>query len=54
LGFYEPNKGIIKVGETPLNVINPHMWRNKSGSVMQDGFIFSETIAQNIAVEMTI
>lgn len=50
LGFYEPNKGMIKVGETPLNVINPHVWRNKSGSVMQDGFIFSETIAQNIAV----
>lgn len=50
LGFYEPNKGIIKVGETPLNVINPHLWRSKSGSVMQDGFIFSETIAQNIGV----
>lgn len=50
LGFYEPNKGTIKVGETPLNIINPHVWRSKSGSVMQDGFIFSETIAQNIAV----
>lgn len=50
LGFYEPNKGTIKVGETPLNVINPHLWRSKSGSVMQDGFIFSESIAQNIAV----
>lgn len=50
LGFYEPNKGTIKIGETPLNVINPHLWRSKSGSVMQDGFIFSESIAQNIAV----
>ena len=50
LGFYEPNKGTIKVGETPLNVINPHLWRSKSGSVMQDGFIFSESIAQNIAI----
>lgn len=50
LGFYEPNKGTIKVGETPLSVINPHLWRGKSGSVMQDGFIFSESIAQNIAV----
>ncbi|WP_287829192.1 peptidase domain-containing ABC transporter [Bacteroides sp.] len=50
LGFYEPNKGTIKIGETPLNVINPHLWRSKSGAVMQDGFIFSETIAQNIAV----
>lgn len=50
LGFYEPNKGTIKIGETPLSIINPHFWRSKSGSVMQDGFIFSETIAQNIAV----
>ena len=50
LGFYEPNKGSIKIGETPLNIINPHLWRSKSGSVMQDGFIFSENIAQNIAV----
>ncbi len=50
LGFYEPNKGTIKVGETPLNIINPHLWRSKSGSVMQDGFIFSDTIAQNIGV----
>lgn len=50
LGFYEPNKGTIKVGETPLSVINPHLWRSKSGSVMQDGFIFSDTIAQNIGV----
>ena len=50
LGFYEPNKGSIKIGETPLTVINPHLWRSKSGSVMQDGFIFSDTIAQNIGV----
>ena len=50
LGFYEPNKGTIKIGETPLSIINPHLWRGKSGSVMQDGFIFSDTIAQNIGV----
>lgn len=50
LGFYDPNKGGIKVGETPLQNINPHVWRSHSGSVMQDGFIFSDTIARNIAV----
>lgn len=50
LGFYLPNKGIIKVSDTPLQSINPHLWRAKTGAVMQDGFIFSETIAQNIAV----
>ena len=50
LRIYLPNKGEIKVGDTPLQMINPHLWRAKTGSVMQDGFIFSETIAQNIAV----
>lgn len=50
LGFYEPNNGIIKVGEAPLSMINPHLWRGKTGCVMQDGFIFSDTIARNIAI----
>ena len=50
LGFYKPNKGKILVGGTPLENINPHLWRASAGAVMQDGYIFSETIAQNIAV----
>lgn len=50
LGVYKPNKGDIKIGKTPLNFINPYLWRSKSGSVMQDGFIFSDTIAKNISV----
>lgn len=50
LGFYTPNKGSVKVGDTLLQNINPHVWRSKTGSVMQDGFIFSDTIARNIAV----
>lgn len=50
LGFYPPNKGSIYVGEVPLKNISPHVWRQKCGSVMQDGFIFSDTIANNIAV----
>lgn len=50
LGFYTPNKGEIRLGDTPISVINPHLWRAKSGAVMQDGFIFSDTIANNIAV----
>ena len=40
----------MKVGDASLENINPHLWRAKTGAVMQDGFIFSETIAQNIAV----
>ncbi|MCD8042794.1 MAG: peptidase domain-containing ABC transporter [Tannerellaceae bacterium] len=50
LGFYIPNNGIIKIGKTPLQNINHHLWRAKTGSVMQDGFIFSDTIARNIAI----
>lgn len=50
LGFYSPQKGEIRLGETLLDTINPHLWRSKSGAVMQDGFIFSDTIANNITV----
>lgn len=50
LAFYQPNKGKIKVKDIPIDDINPHLWRQKSGAVMQDGFIFSDTIANNIAV----
>lgn len=50
LGFYEPNKGTIRVGNVLLKDMNPHVWRAHTGCVMQDGFIFSDTIARNIAV----
>lgn len=50
LNFYPPLKGNIRIGNTDLQEINPHLWRQKCGAVMQDGFIFSETIAGNIAV----
>lgn len=49
-GFYEPLEGEIRVGGIILNTINPHLWRSKTGSVMQDGFIFSDSIERNIAV----
>jgi ATP-binding cassette, subfamily B, bacterial len=50
LGFYQPNKGTISVDQTPIKNINSHVWRQKTGVVMQEGFIFSDTIAGNIAV----
>ncbi len=50
LGFYPPLKGVIKIGNTNLQEVNTHLWRKKTGAVMQDGFIFSDTIANNIAV----
>ncbi|RHR93625.1 peptidase domain-containing ABC transporter [Parabacteroides sp. AF14-59] len=50
LGFYEPNKGNIKIGDLSLKNMNPHVWRARTGCVMQDGFLFSDSIAKNIAI----
>ena len=50
LGFYEPNKGNIKIGDLSLKNMNPHVLRARTGCVMQDGFIFSDSIAKNIAI----
>ncbi|TFB30255.1 peptidase domain-containing ABC transporter [Pedobacter alluvionis] len=50
LRFYEPQKGDIKVGSGYLSQISFRYWRGICGVVMQDGFIFSDTIAKNIAV----
>jgi ATP-binding cassette subfamily B protein len=50
LGFYPPTSGKIKVGDVTLENISHKMWRDKCGAVMQDGFIFSDSIAKNIAV----
>jgi ATP-binding cassette subfamily B protein len=50
LGFYSPLEGTIKVGNYSLENIRSKVWREKCGAVMQDGFIFSDTIAKNIAL----
>lgn len=49
LGFYVPSEGSIKIGPIQLKNITPVNWRKKCGAVMQDGFIFSDSIASNIA-----
>ena len=50
LGYYPPMNGIISVGNTELRKYNMKWWRRQCGVVMQDGVIFSESIARNIAV----
>lgn len=50
LQYYTPVKGTIEVGDKNLTNFNTSWWRNQCGVVMQDGFIFSESIAKNIAV----
>lgn len=49
LKFYEPQEGTIKLGEAYLKNIGNAVWRKKCGVVMQDGYIFNDTIAKNIA-----
>jgi len=49
LGFYQPVNGEILIGDTRLANISLKVWRKKVGAVMQDGFIFPDTIASNIA-----
>ena len=50
LKFYEPNKGNITYGDQYLNAISHKAWRAHCGVVMQEGYIFNDTIAYNIAV----
>jgi ATP-binding cassette subfamily B protein len=50
LGFYRPVTGEIKVSDVRLSNLSNHMWRSTCGVVMQDGFIFSDSIASNIAI----
>lgn len=50
LGFYKPIKGSIKVGGTPLDNLDIEWWRGQCGAVMQEGYLFSDTIARNIAI----
>ena len=50
LGFYEPLEGEICVGEAPLSEYNLGWWRQRCGAVMQEGYLFSDSIARNIAI----
>ncbi|HRF24620.1 MAG TPA: ATP-binding cassette domain-containing protein, partial [Chitinophagaceae bacterium] len=50
LRFYENYKGEIRVGASSLKYISPRFWRKQCGSVMQDGYIFNDSIAKNITV----
>ncbi len=51
LGYYPVGNGNIKIGESNISEINLKWWRRQCGVVMQDGVIFSESIARNIAVD---
>ena len=50
LGFYPPVAGSINIGDLPMQNISPRYWRSICGAVMQEGYIFSDTIASNISM----
>jgi len=50
LGFYKPNKGEIRLNDNNLDIYSPSQWRKRCGVVMQEGFIFSDSIANNIGI----
>ncbi|NQX38198.1 ATP-binding cassette, subfamily B [Pedobacter steynii] len=50
LNFYKPTAGEILVNNKRLSTVSDEFWRDVCGSVLQEGFIFSDTIEKNIAV----
>lgn len=50
LKFYEPRSGKILIGNGDLDSITQQVWRDKCGVVMQEGYIFNDTIASNVAI----
>lgn len=50
LGFYPPVSGEVLLGNVSLKNYSESRWRARCGTVMQEGYIFSDTIAANIAV----
>jgi len=50
LKFYDNYRGSIRIGESNFNSLSHTFWRDQCGAVLQDGYIFNDSIARNIAV----
>ncbi|TAK37775.1 MAG: ATP-binding cassette domain-containing protein, partial [Saprospiraceae bacterium] len=50
LGMFQPEEGILKLGGVSLANIMEEVWLEHCGVVPQDGYIFHDTIARNIAL----
>lgn len=50
LGYYVPQVGTISVGGVNIELLDLTWWRENCGAVMQEGYLFSDTIAKNIAI----
>lgn len=51
LGYYKPTEGTILLNGKELHEYSCHAWREACGTVMQEGFIFSDTIEHNICLK---
>lgn len=51
LGYYAPQQGDIQIGNLDLKDINTRNWRAHCAAVMQNGFVFSASIAENIGIK---
>lgn len=51
LQYYTPVKGSVKLDDVNLSSLSPKWWRSQCGTVMQEGFIFSDTITNNIVID---
>jgi ATP-binding cassette subfamily B protein len=47
--FYEPTEGAILIGDDNINQVSYEEWRGNCGAVLQNGFLFSDSIARNIS-----
>ena len=50
LGLYSPDEGTITINNKLLSEIDLSIWRKNVGAVMQDGYIFSDNIINNVAL----
>ena len=50
LGIYSPDKGQVTIGDTSLQSFSGKSWRSKCAALLQDSYIFSDSIAENIAM----
>lgn len=50
LKFYDPSAGCIQMGDIDLKLLSPHAWRDYCGAVLQEGYLFNDTILGNIVM----
>jgi ATP-binding cassette subfamily B protein len=50
MGIYQPSLGVISLGDIPIHLLDPELYRSSFGAVMQNGYLFSDSIASNICL----